>query len=67
MPKLIKLNNIEISEDPDVVHSLCDKTYHINNKLTFSRFLRAGRTFQGSGKTRFPVPPPKKTPYCSIL
>ena len=42
----IKLSNIYIIEDQDVVQSLSDKTYHINNKLTFLRFLRVGRTFQ---------------------
>ena len=46
-PKLyIKLNNIQIIEDHDVAHSLSDKTYQINNKLTFLRFLQVGRTFQ---------------------
>ena len=51
-------------EDQHVVRSLSDKTYHINNKLTFLRFLRVGRTFQWSGKIRFLL---QKRVYCSIL
>ena len=35
-----------VIEDQNVVHSLSDKTYHLNNKLTFLRFPRVGRTFQ---------------------
>ena len=35
------------------VHSLSDKTYQINNKITFLRFLQVNRTFQWSGKIRF--------------
>ena len=42
----MKLNNIELIEDQDVVLSLSDETYHLNNKLTFLLFLRVGRTFQ---------------------
>ena len=63
----IKLNNIELTEDQDVALSLSDKTYHLNNKLTYLSPFSPGRQ-DVSIKLENTFPPPKKiiVAFCKL-